>query len=91
MGKSETPWQALCNFAADPNYYKDPRETWEILETTKPPAKKRSRKRKMTLDRAMRQVDKAGLRIASATLTPEGVKLELGEVDQTANPWDSIQ
>lgn len=60
---------------------------------TTPRRKIKPRKRKLTLDRALRQAEKAGLRVASAVLTPEGVKLELGESEggQTANPWDTVQ
>jgi hypothetical protein len=92
MGKSETAWQAFCNFAKDPNYYKDPREAWEIADTLKPP-KKQTRKRKMTLGRAMKQANKAGVAVNGATITADGgVKLELGEASQIeVNPWDHVQ
>lgn len=90
-GKSETAWEAFCNFAKEPNYYKDPRDMWEIADSLRPP-KKRTRKRKVTLDRAMKQASKAGVSVNGATITADGgVKLELGKDDVGPNEWDSIQ
>jgi hypothetical protein len=95
--KHDSPgWRALCAFAKNPNayLYPDDPEPWEVI-TTKPPTKKlkRTRQRQLTLDRAMRQANKAGVAVKSATLTPDGVKLDLGDQANSdqPNPWDSVQ
>jgi hypothetical protein len=67
----------------------DPREPWELV-TTKPKPKQ-TRKRKVTLARALQQAGKAGVSISSATVKPDGVMLELGETPDQPNPWDGVQ
>ena len=57
--------------------------------------RKRSRKRRVTLDRAMRQAKKAGMNVSAATLNADGsVKLEFGDNDQNhhhqQNDWDTL-
>ncbi len=90
MGNNDQAWKSLCEFVKH-RPVDDP-EPWEVT-TVKPTVKpvKRTRKRKLTLDRAMRQASKAGIAVSSATLTPDGVKLELGEATNQTNPWDSVQ
>jgi hypothetical protein len=84
-------WKALCVYAAHPERFSREHpslEPWEI-KTIKPPKKRR---RPVTLQRAMKAASKAGIAVAGATLTPEGVKLDIGEaVQHSPNPWDSVQ
>jgi hypothetical protein len=79
-------WAALCDFVkTGPG--DDTREPWEIVTS---PAKPK-RRRKVTVDRAMRQAAKAGLSVSSATITADGgVELRIGEPQQP-NPWDGVQ
>jgi len=87
---SDDVWAALCAFAKNPQLQGDPREPWEIVTTRKP--KPKTRKRKMTLARALRQADKAGVAVSSATITANGVELQMGETAvETANEGDSVQ
>ena len=77
-------WTALCAFAKDPERRGDYREPWEV-----PTAR---RKRKVSLARAMKQADKAGLSVTAATLTADGVELHWSEASaNTSNEWDSVQ
>jgi hypothetical protein len=86
---SDNPWTALCNFVKHP-YPADDRERWDII-TTKPKPKQ-TRRRKMTLARAMKQATKAGVSVRQVMVKPEGVELQLGEtVEITPNEWDSVQ
>ena len=67
-------------------------EPWD--QETHPPKKQPiKRKCKVTIDRAMKQANQAGLSVSSATVTAEGgVKLELGETSNGQhNPWDDVQ
>jgi hypothetical protein len=83
-------WRALCAFAKQPHRSDDPREPWEVVTSSAKP-KTKSRRRKITVDRAMRQAAKAGLSVSAATITADGgVELRLGEPQQP-NPWDSVQ
>jgi hypothetical protein len=87
---NDDAWKALCDFAKHPDRPGDPREPWEIV--TRTPKPKQTRKRKVTLARALQEANKAGVSVSSATVKPDGVVLELGETapDQP-NPWDSVQ
>jgi hypothetical protein len=83
-------WRALCAFAKNPHGADDPREPWEFVTTR--PKPKQTRKRKMTLARALRQADKAGVAVRNAVVKPDGVELQLsGETPDQPNPWDSVQ
>jgi hypothetical protein len=86
---NDDAWKAFCDFTKHPERHGDPREPWEIA-TTKPKPKQ-TRQRKMTLVRALKQADKAGVKVGSATVKPDGVMLELGETPDPPNPWDSVQ
>ena len=90
MTDKPDPWAAFCAFAKHPYRDQDPRERWDIATT--PRLKIKTRKRKMTLVRALKQATRAGLSVSEATIKPDGVTLQLGEAtpDQ-ANPWDSVQ
>jgi hypothetical protein len=49
---------------------------------------KRRRQRKVTLTRALKEARKAGIPVASATITTEGISLTFGqEPTEAANPW----
>jgi Na+-transporting NADH:ubiquinone oxidoreductase subunit NqrC len=49
---------------------------------------KRRRQRKVTLSRALREAQKAGVSVSGATLTAEGVTLTFGQAPTEANnPW----
>jgi hypothetical protein len=85
-------WKALCEFVKHPYPVDhDPREPWEVT-TTPPRPKTKTRNRKMTLARAMKQATKAGLAVASATVKPDGIELELGgrPTSQEVNEWDAV-
>jgi hypothetical protein len=86
---NDDAWKALCDFAKHPERHGDPREPWEIV-TTKPKPKQ-TRKHRVTLARALRQADRAGVSVSSATVKPDGVVLELGETPDQSNPWDNVQ
>jgi hypothetical protein len=89
MGNDDEAWKALCAFARNPVRSGDPREPWDV--TTTPPKPKSTRKRRMTLARAMKQADRAGVKVGSVVMKPDGVTLELGEASNQPNPWDSVQ
>lgn len=84
------PWGALCAYAEFP-YPNDDREPWDVICT--PRKKIRTRQRKVTLARALKQADQAGVAIRNATVTPNGIELQLGEAtsENQPNPWDSVQ
>jgi hypothetical protein len=93
-------WKACVEFIKKPIplYHQRPWPTPPISPFAikpKPPIQtiKRTRRRQLTLDRAMRQANKAGITVKSATLTPDGVKLDLGDQANSdqPNPWDSVQ
>jgi hypothetical protein len=92
---SNTAWSDFCAFAADPwarFSLSDFQEPWEVH--TSPPKAKKTRQRKVTLDRAMRAASKAGVSVASATITSDGgVRLEIanGSNGHDINEWDSVQ
>ena len=57
------------------------------------PQPPRARERKPpTLTRALREAKKAGVPVAAATVTGQGVVLTIGEAatDSDANPWDEV-
>jgi hypothetical protein len=87
MGNDDA-WRALCAFVKHP-YPADDREPWDIV-TTRPKPRK-TRKRRMTLARALKQADKAGVAVSSAVVKTDGVVLELGETSTQPNPWDKVQ
>ena len=86
---NDDAWRALCTFARHPYLQSDLDEPWDII-TTKPKPKQ-TRKRTITLARAMKQATKAGVSVRNAMLKPDGVELQLGEPVETTNPWDSVQ
>ena len=91
---NDAAWQALCAFAKNSIVRGEPRvyleEPWEV--TTSPAKPKiKTRKVKVTLDRAMKQANKAGIAISGATINADGsATLHFGEPQQS-NPWDSVQ
>lgn len=92
MGKGNDGWQALCAFVRHP-YPDDDREPWDIITTR--PKPKQTRKRRMTLARALRQADKAGVSVSNVVVKPEGVELQLGETPPSnghdqVNEWDEV-
>jgi hypothetical protein len=84
------PWGALCADAAFP-YPDNDCEPWDVICT--PRKKIKTRKRKVTLARALKQAGQAGIAIRNAMVTPNGVELQLGEAatSDQPNPWDSVQ
>ncbi|WP_025036216.1 hypothetical protein [Bradyrhizobium sp. DOA9] len=69
-------------------------EPWDIV--TRPPKQKRMRKRRMTLTRAMRQANEAGVSVQSAIINADGsVTLIFGKPssvhNETFNEWDTVQ
>lgn len=95
MGKDEeeASWRAMTAFAKNPTSTADPREPWEV-HTVKP-KQKQTRKRRMTLSRALKQADRAGIKVGSATVKTDGVVLELGDqndpqIDDEPNEWDVV-
>jgi hypothetical protein len=85
---TDNPWTTLCSFARYP-YPADDREPWDVVTTPRP--KTKTRKRRMTLARALRQADKAGVSVSNAVIKPDGVELQLGETVETGNEWDTVQ
>jgi hypothetical protein len=92
---SDDPWTALCDFVKHPQCYADPREPWEVITT---PRKTRlTRKRRVTVARAMKQAAKAGVSVRDVIVKSDGsVALQLGEpvsanveADIT-NEWDEV-
>lgn len=64
----------------------------QVFEPWESPPRRRG-PRRPTLANAMKQAAKAGIQVASAMFTPEGVKLELSgnQNGPTSNPWDAVQ
>jgi hypothetical protein len=92
---SDDAWNGLCDFVKHPQRYADPREPWEVITT---PRKTRlTRKRRVTVARAMKQAVKAGVSVRDVIVKSDGsVELQLGnqppqnvEAD-TANEWDEV-
>lgn len=94
MDSSDDAWRAFIDFSKRGFIPDDPRERWEI--ETFPPKQKRTRKRRMTLARAMRQAREAGVAVSGATVNADGsVTLTFGEaVSQSKNAasseWDEV-
>jgi hypothetical protein len=86
---NDDAWQALCAFVRHPYRQSDLDEPWDII-TTKPKSKQ-TRKRRMTVARAMKQATRAGVSVRNVVVKPDGVELQLGEAVETPNPWDSVQ
>jgi hypothetical protein len=101
MGNDEDDaWRAFCDFVKHPHPHRDadPREPWEVITRPAKPKPKQTRKRKVTLTRALKQADKAGVLVSGATVKPDGsVALELGNKSNGAslnddlNEWDSVK
>ncbi|MCK1715120.1 MULTISPECIES: hypothetical protein [unclassified Bradyrhizobium] len=73
MSGDDTAWQALIRFVANgciSDRDLESREPWDI--ETYPPRPKRTRKRRMTLSRAMRQASEAGIAVGSVTINTDG-------------------
>jgi hypothetical protein len=91
---ADDPWRAFCLFARDPWRYTTPSDflaPWDVVTTTR---KKPTRKRKMTLDRAMKAASRAGVNVNCAVMAQDGsVRLELGDTNNghDVNEWDSVQ
>jgi hypothetical protein len=88
-------WKALCEFVRHPTRYREPDlEPWDVVPR---PPKAKSRKRRVTLARALRQAERADVPVRAATVRPDGsVALELGKsVTENsvtdANEWDSVK
>ncbi|WP_426433874.1 hypothetical protein [Bradyrhizobium genosp. P] len=90
-------WQAFIRFAengcvSDREIERD-YDPWAATRPTKP---KRSRKRRMTIARTMRQASEAGVAVGSATMHADGsVTLMFGapspaEKSEKINPWDKV-
>jgi hypothetical protein len=86
-------WTAFCAFGKHPYRYADLDEPWDIVTTPRPQIK--TRKSQMTLARALKRADKAGVTFRNAVVEPEGVELQLGETppgnghDQV-DEWDEV-
>jgi hypothetical protein len=89
-------WKAFCDFAQHPERYRTPtEEPWDV--TTVRPKPKRTRERKMTLDRVNRQAAKAGVTPSSVTLNADGsATVHLNgqatpAIEDEANEWDVLK
>jgi hypothetical protein len=97
MGSNDTAWQNLIKFVENgciPDRDLDPRERWDI--ETYPPKPKRTRKRRMTLARAMRQASEADVAVSGVTVNADGsVTMMLGEAangpGNGLNEWDTVR
>ncbi|MFB6448938.1 hypothetical protein [Bradyrhizobium tunisiense] len=81
------PWVGIVRFHDLPDH-----APWDI--ETRPPKLKHTRKRRVTLTRAMRQADEAGVKVSGATLNANGsVTLQFGSpnVSEETNEWDTVQ
>jgi hypothetical protein len=92
MDDSDNAWQAFIDFSKHGFIPDDPRERWEI--ETFSPRQKRTRKRRMTLARAMRQASEAGVAVSGATVNSDGsVTLTFGEAapqSKKSSEWDEV-
>jgi hypothetical protein len=94
MDSRDDAWQAFIEFSKRGFVPGDDRERWDI--ETFPPKKKRARKRRMTLARAMRQASEAGVAVKGATVNADGsVTLLFGEAAPLSNgaassEWDEV-
>ena len=89
---SDEAWKAFCLFSRNPHRDRDPREPWDVVTTPRPKIK--TRKRRMTLARAMKQANRAGVAVQSVTVKSDGVELQLGEAatpDHEVNEWDVVK
>lgn len=90
---NEAAWQALIRFNRRGFLPDDDRDRWDVVTR---PARKRMRKRRITLDRAMRQASKAGVAVNGAIVNSDGsVTLTFGEPAngsaKEVNEWDTVQ
>jgi hypothetical protein len=94
---NDDAWQALIRFCANgcvPDHLLAQRAPWEIV--TYPPKRKLTRKRRVTLSRAMQQASKAGLAVNAATVNADGsITLSFGETapqnqGATSSEWDEV-
>ncbi|WP_441232574.1 hypothetical protein [Bradyrhizobium sp. 1200_D9_N1_1] len=78
MDGRDDAWRAFIEFSKRGFVPGDDRERWDI--ETFPPKQKRTRKRRMTLARAMQQANDAGVAVSSATVNADGsVTLTFGK------------
>jgi hypothetical protein len=89
------PWTALCDFVKHPHRGADPREPWEVIITPAETKTRLTRKRRVTVARAIKQAAKAGISVRDVVVKPDGsVALQLGESAsafvETANEWDEV-
>lgn len=94
MGSNDDAWQAFIEFSKRGFVRGDDRERWDI--ETFPPKQKRTRKRRITLARAMRQASEAGVAVNGATVNADGsVTLTFGNPangsGENFNEWDTVQ
>lgn len=93
MDGRDHAWQAFIEFSKR-GVVLDDRERWDI--ETFPPKQKRTRKRRMTLARAMQQATEAGVMVSGATVNADGsVTLLFGEAapqrnGATGSEWDEV-
>ncbi|MCK1620809.1 hypothetical protein IVA96_30410 [Bradyrhizobium sp. 159] len=94
MDGSDDAWQAFIEFSKRGFVPGDDRERWDM--ETFPPKKKRMRKPRMTLARAMQQASDAGVAVNGATVNADGsVTLLFGEAapqrnGATGSEWDEV-
>ena len=92
---NDAAWRAMCAFAKNPIAHGDPPllEPWEV--TTRPAKPKiKTRKRWVTLHRAVRQASKAGVAISGATINGDGsatLQFSDEQQPQQENPWDAVR
>jgi hypothetical protein len=84
----DAAWRAFCDFSEN-MFCGDPREPWEVPPLS--PPKPKTRRRKMTVQQAMKQATKAGLAVQGVIVKADGVELQLSEAVETVNPWDQVQ
>jgi hypothetical protein len=88
----DTAWKIYCRDAADPWARYSPIDFQEPWERRLHPPKPKKTRRRMTLNRALKQAARAGVSVVNATLTPDGVRLEIanGNGHDDTNEWDNI-
>jgi hypothetical protein len=93
MGSNDDAWQNLIRFVENgciSDRDLESREPWDI--ETYPPRPKRTRKRRITLTRAMRQASEAGVAVSGATVNADGsVTLAFGGAPSRINGQDTTE
>jgi hypothetical protein len=87
--RADAAWRAFIEFVHNPEG-RSCTEPWDTPTVPKTKPKTR-RRRHITLERAMKEAEKAGIKPTSAKVTADGVQFDLTEHaanDDSQNEWD---